>query len=49
MKTKTFNKKLTLKKQTVSRLDQNEMKQLNGGGTGYPCATRTCVDTKCFC
>jgi natural product precursor len=45
----TFNKKLTLKKQTIAHLGKKEMNQLKAGGTGYPCATRTCVPTKCFC
>jgi natural product precursor len=49
MKVKSFNKKLSLKKETIAHLGKKEMKQVNGGGTGYPCATRTCTPTKCWC
>jgi len=36
MKTKTFSKKLTLNKQTVVSLDQNELSAAKGG-TSMPC------------
>jgi len=42
-------KKLVLNKESISGLDRQELRDAQGGGTGYPCATYTCVDTKCFC
>ncbi|HLP61009.1 MAG TPA: class I lanthipeptide [Candidatus Deferrimicrobium sp.] len=43
MKAKTFNKKLILKKETVSNLRDTEMKNVAGGTgeTGYYCLTMT--------
>lgn len=37
MKTKGFNKKLSLNKHTVSNLNQNDMGGVNGGKTGETC------------
>jgi len=39
MKTKTFNKKLFLNKNTVANLNDSEMKGIKGGETEYPCFT----------
>jgi len=52
MKTKPFDKKLLLKKETISNLEKKAMRSLRGGGIGYtdyytcePCDTRlqTCL------
>ena len=37
MKTKSFNKKLNLTKQTVAHLNSIELKQAKGGATGDTC------------
>lgn len=42
MKPKRFEKKLALKKETVSNLNFGEMNRVNGGGG----ITRECVDTE---
>jgi len=52
MKNQKFNKKLSLNKQTVAALDQNQMSGVYGGTLptemyckttrDYPCATDTC-------
>lgn len=51
MKTKTFNKRLVLKKKTVAHLNNKEMKGLHGGvGVTRPthCYMMTCYKT-CDC
>lgn len=52
MKNQKFNKKLSLNKQTVAALDQNQMGSVYGGTLptemfckttrDYPCGTNTC-------
>jgi natural product precursor len=49
MKTKTFEKKLSLNKKTVVDLDNREMKKIYGGiSTGvytcYPCTYAMCTE-----
>lgn len=39
MKTKNFEKKLVLKKENIARLDNSEMKQLQGGAYTLICET----------
>ena len=47
MKTKSFNKKLSLSKHTISNLNQGEMNGINGGNTvAGICHVRSYV--KCF-
>lgn len=41
MKTKTFNKKLSLSKQTISNLGNTEMNFINGGGSFMHCVLLT--------
>ncbi len=50
MKTKTFNKKLSLKKKTVANLDNKEMQGIYGGETAERtvCITR-CAPSDCMC
>jgi natural product precursor len=50
MKPKKLDKKLTLNKMTIARLDNHEMKGARGGGTSRPtqCRMTTCYKT-CFC
>jgi hypothetical protein len=49
MNKKKLEGKLSLNKQTIARLSKDEMDWSKGRGTGYPCATRTCSPTKCWC
>jgi hypothetical protein len=46
MKTKTFNKKLTLNKETLANLNNSEMVGVNGGATALPCPS--VIETRCF-
>ncbi len=50
MKKKVFNKKLSLNKETVSKLNQSEMGDVKGGGsdskTDYTCDPNGCVGWK---
>ena len=47
MKTKKFNKKLSLKKATVSDLDKLEQNSVKGG-TEWPTILKTCRNTWCY-
>ena len=52
MRTKKFNKKLNLKKQTISDLNNREMNKLKGGANvsfypDKPCNTATYICTTC--
>jgi hypothetical protein len=49
MNKKKLEGKLSLNKQTIARLSKDEMDWSKGRGTGYPCGTRTCTPTKCWC
>jgi len=40
MKTKTFSKKLMLKRDTIAHLNTDEMKSARGGTTIFPCWTQ---------
>lgn len=57
MKPKKLEKKLSLKKKTITDLNNAEMKGINGGGdskiwlcqwTPFSCHL-SCLDTDCFC
>lgn len=49
MKTKAFEKKLTLNKKTIAHLDKGEMNDLRGGKTRpTKCPFHTC-DRTCTC
>lgn len=45
MKSKKFEKKLTLRKRTVTDLNSNEMFDINGGGVTQTRVCNTCVVT----
>ncbi len=53
MKTKEFNKKLTLKKETISNLEKDMLKKVIGGGVTLlvtcklPCLTEPVTGTPC--
>ncbi|NIM12156.1 MAG: hypothetical protein GTO45_08595 [Candidatus Aminicenantes bacterium] len=51
MKTKTFNKKLTLKQQTVAHLETGDMKVILGGSgdTCGGCIPKTELYITCWC
>jgi hypothetical protein len=42
MKTKTFSKKLVLKKDTIADLNTDELKVAHGGGTIFLCTMFPC-------
>jgi hypothetical protein len=46
MKPKELQKKLTLKKQTISHLEDKEQDVIRGGASGATCWIRTC--DSCF-
>ncbi len=43
MKKKTFNKKLNLKKETISNLNKDELSKIKGG---YPCVLGSQINTR---
>ena len=45
MKPKTFEKKLTLNKKTITHLSSSELGKMNGGGT----SNNVCIYTECTC
>ena len=48
MKKKEFKKKLSLNKQTISNLNQNDLSKIYGGdGPIVTIAGHTCVNTRC--
>lgn len=48
MKTKTFNKKLSLKKATISHLEDTILENVKGGKTLlYPCLTAPITGVPC--
>lgn len=47
MKTKKFNKKLTLNKETVTNLSDIDLKSINGGLPGFSWETGCTNETNC--